>query len=240
MIPPFPLLIKGVALGLGAAVPIGPVNVQIARRALRGGFRSGVALGCGAVTVDVVYAVFSSLGFRTVVHIPVVEWTLRIGGTALLTYLGILCLRGERQAWRADALLTGAFPHRPARGHLSDYLTGVVMTLLNPMTLAFWFLAVPALVGSVTDDPVKDLPMVCVGVFLGTVGWVLFFSASLAFAGRFRRNWWLAAADAAGGASLLLFAGMAFVASVKAALSPWLRCVVSAGPGLLCSWWPFL
>ena len=35
------LIAKGIALGLGAAVPIGPVNVQIARRTLRGGFGAG-------------------------------------------------------------------------------------------------------------------------------------------------------------------------------------------------------
>jgi threonine/homoserine/homoserine lactone efflux protein len=215
---PFPLLIKGVALGLGAAVPIGPVNVQIARRALRGGFASGFALGCGAVTVDVVYAVLSSLGLRRVVEVPAVEWALRVAGTALLAYLGTMCLRGEREAWRADAVLAPGASTRPVeRRHAADYVTGLLMTLLNPMTIAFWFVAVPALVGSITDDPAKDLPAVCAGVFLGTIGWVVFFSAGLSLAGRFRRNWWLAAADAVGGASLLLFAGTALVASVRAA-----------------------
>src|SRR6187551_2601489 len=53
---------KGVLLGLGAAVPIGPVNVQIARQALRNGFGAGFALGCGAVTVDVFYAALTSVG----------------------------------------------------------------------------------------------------------------------------------------------------------------------------------
>jgi L-lysine exporter family protein LysE/ArgO len=209
----FPLLIKGIALGLGAAVPIGPVNVQIARRALRGGFMSGFALGCGAVTVDVIYAVLSSLGFR------------RVGGTALLAYLGVMCLRGERWAWRGDPFsgqLKAAVGHAPlaARSYLTDYITGLLMTLLNPMTLAFWFVAVPALVGSVTESPSQDLPLVCLGVFLGTIGWVVFFAASLALAGRYRRNWWLAAADAVGGASLLLFAGVALFGTVRAVLEP--------------------
>ena len=127
--------------------------------------------------------------------------------------------------WREDVTLVGAdtilahsTPTRPLeRGHAADYVTGLLMTLLNPMTLAFWFVAVPALVGSITDDPAKDLPAVCAGVFVGTIGWVVVFSAGLSLAGRFRRNWWLAAADAVGGASLLLFAGTALVASVRAA-----------------------
>ena len=61
-----PLILKGVALGLGAAVPIGPVNVELARRTLRGGFSRGFALGCGAVTADVTYAILASFGLGPV------------------------------------------------------------------------------------------------------------------------------------------------------------------------------
>ncbi|HEY2589318.1 MAG TPA: hypothetical protein VGI81_26470, partial [Tepidisphaeraceae bacterium] len=58
------LIGRGIALGIGAAVPIGPVNVEIARRTFRGGFPAGFALGCGAVTVDVSYAILSSLSLK--------------------------------------------------------------------------------------------------------------------------------------------------------------------------------
>ena len=98
---------KGILLGLGAAVPIGPVNVQLARRALRHGFFAGFALGCGAVTVDVFYAVLTSTGIERVAQSKPLAWTLRIAGIALLSYLGAMCLRGEREAWRADAVTTG-------------------------------------------------------------------------------------------------------------------------------------
>src|SRR5215207_2159432 len=101
------LIARGVALGLGAAVPIGPVNVQIARRVLRGGFWPGFVLGCGAVTADVIYAVLSSLGLRRLAELSVVQWPVRVGGIALLVYLGLTCLRGEREAWRFDPI-TGA------------------------------------------------------------------------------------------------------------------------------------
>src|SRR5438477_10135669 len=88
------ILFRGLALGLGAAVPIGPVNVEIARRTLRGGFFAGFALGCGAVTVDVTYAILSSLGFSLLLNRPIFYWPLSIGGIALLTYLGVMCWIG--------------------------------------------------------------------------------------------------------------------------------------------------
>jgi uncharacterized membrane protein len=52
------------------------------------------------------------------------------------------------------------------------------------------------------------LPAICAGVFAGTISWVLFFAGLIALAGRWRRNWWLAAADVFGGVILLAFAGI--------------------------------
>src|SRR3954468_2319963 len=103
----FPWLIfKGTLLGLGAAVPIGPVNVEIVRRTLRGGFLAGFALGCGAVTVDVCYAVLSSLGVGLLLRRPLFYWLLTFGGIALLTYLGVMCWAGAVRAMRATTVVT--------------------------------------------------------------------------------------------------------------------------------------
>jgi L-lysine exporter family protein LysE/ArgO len=218
---------KGVLLGWGAAVPIGPVNVQIARRALRHGFVAGFVLGCGAVTVDVCYAVLTSLGMARLTAAPALGWSLRVGGMTLLAYLGLMCFRSEREAWHADPVTTGGAPATQPhvrRGAGGDYVVGLLMTLLNPMTLAFWFVAVPAIVGtaaagnSSADDTRRDLPLVCAGVFAGTISWVVCFAGTLAWAGRFRRNWWLAAADAAGGAALLVFAAAALLSSIRSLL----------------------
>ena len=210
------LIAKGLLLGLGAAVPIGPVNVQIARQTLRHGFFAGFALGCGAVSVDVFYAVLASVGAQRLTSSPPLEWSLRIGGVLLLGYLGLASLGGERDAWRADLVTTSnARATIPLAGVARAYATGLLMTLLNPMTLAFWFIAVPALAGSVAKGGHAELPLVCAGVFGGTIGWVLFFAGVLALAGRSRRNWWLAAADAAGGAALLVFAAAALLSSIR-------------------------
>lgn len=198
------LIVNGIVLGLGAAVPIGPVNVEIARRTLRQGFAAGFALGCGAVSVDVTYAVLTSLSLGRALNRPAVLWPTAILGTAFLLYLAFLSFRGAWRDWRADPL-NGATP--PFQGHRGGYLTGVAMTLLNPMTLAFWFVAVPGRVGLLATNPRRDLPTLCLGVFLGTLGWVIGFAGLLDKAGRWRRNWWLPLADALGGLALLALAG---------------------------------
>ena len=206
MSPLYSPVLHGVLLGLGAAVPIGPVNVQIARRTLRDGFGRGVALGAGAVTVDIVYAVLSTLGFRAVGDRPAVVVPLTLAGAAFLAYLGVGSLRAARRAWRTDPLATAADDPGSAGG---AYVTGLLMTLLNPMTLGFWFVAVPAAVGGMSQAPAAGLPMICVGVFIGTAAWVLFFAGALALAGRGRRRGGLlVTADVAGGC-VLLFAAAA-------------------------------
>lgn len=218
MLRDFGPLAKGVLLGLGAAIPIGPVNVEIARRALRWGFFAGAALGFGAVTVDVVYALLSTFSFVKVLTAPMVLLPIALLGTLLLAYLGIQCLKAARQAWKvdplasSDAVIEGGDARRSVR---RSYVTGVLMTLLNPMTLAFWFLVVPA-AGAGGPDAATGyaLPLLCAGVFLGTSAWVIFFSSLLSVAHRAtgrnpdRRRKWLALADAIGGLALLGFASM--------------------------------
>ncbi|MDB5297851.1 MAG: Lysine exporter protein, partial [Phycisphaerales bacterium] len=216
---------RGALLGLGAAVPIGPVNVEIARRALRTGAAAGAAVGLGAVTVDVAYAVLSTFSFVRLLDRPRVVLPVAALGAALLAYLGVQCLRAAAEAWRHDPLgeasvvpaeeqpdagATGGrvasatrSPPHPVR---TAYLAGFLMTLWNPMTLAFWFTVVPATAGGVRPlegaDPAAGLLLTCAGVFIGTVGWVAAYSGLLAAAARAagqvpaRRRRWLAGADA--------------------------------------------
>jgi L-lysine exporter family protein LysE/ArgO len=207
------LFVKGVIVGLGAAMPIGPVNVEIARRALRGGFFAGFALGCGAVTVDVFYAIVTSFGLEHLISRPIFYWLITVGGLVLLAYLSIMSLRAAVKAARGRGVTLDG-PHESAGRKTRGYVTGVFMTLLNPMTLGFWFVIVPATLGRITDRPGDDMPIICMGVFSGTLAWVLFFAGVIAFLGQWRRNWWLVAADAVGGTLLLAFAVVLFLRSI--------------------------
>src|SRR5438067_2613679 len=128
------ILWKGITLGLGAAAPIGPVNVEIARRAIRGGFWAGFLLGLGAVTVDVTYVVLASFSVRLFLDRPRIMLGMGVAGGAFLLLLGVECLRSARKQWMEPQEEGGPPPGR-------NYLTGVVMTALNPMTLAVWFFA---------------------------------------------------------------------------------------------------
>jgi L-lysine exporter family protein LysE/ArgO len=209
------VLWRGCLLGLGAAAPIGPVNVELGRRTLRKGFAAGFGLGCGAVTVDVCYAFLSSLSLRPLQQHTRLMQALGIAGGLFLGYLGCLSVRGGLRPNAAVELESlPAAPQGSAVAHAGNYLTGLVMTSLNPMTLIFWFLAV----GQITRDAGHDLPRVCAGVLAGTIAWVCVFSSAMAWVGRRGRGKWLCAADLAGGGMLLAFAGGAIWQAARLSL----------------------
>jgi L-lysine exporter family protein LysE/ArgO len=193
----------GILLGLGAAAPIGPVNVEIARRSLRFGFLAGFALGCGAVTVDVAYAVVSCLGVRPMLNYPQALRIIGLAGGLLLVYLAAMSFRSAARPHIADG--QGA----AAVGSHTSYITGVLMTSLNPMTLLFWFIAVPGTLGQIAANAGHDLPIACAGVFVAALAWVCFFAGLMSFVGRKRNQGWLRLADLLGGFLLLGFAGVA-------------------------------
>jgi threonine/homoserine/homoserine lactone efflux protein len=194
-----PPIVRGLVLGIGAAAPIGPVNVQIARRALTRGFWAGFALGCGAVTVDVAYAVLASLSLGRLLTRPLVDRTVSVIGAAVLVYLGIACLRSAARR----AALDGSADHSSAR----NYFTGLIMTATNPMTLVFWFATVPSSVIPNPAHPMRDLLLVCAGVFAATIAWVCGFAGTLAIGRSLGKQGWVRVVDAAGGVLLLAFAG---------------------------------
>ena len=167
------------------------------------------------------YASLSCLSLGRFLNDPVAYWPLTIGGVLLLSYLGVECLRAAWSSRRDET--NGDAPASPpaapsAPSARSGYLVGLLMTLLNPMTLAFWFVALPGFAGPIAQDPARQLPVVCAGVFLGTIGWVVTFAGALVWAGTFRRERWLVVADTIGGVTLLSFAAAAFLRSIRALL----------------------
>jgi L-lysine exporter family protein LysE/ArgO len=220
MPPSSSLILSGMVLGLGAAVPIGPVNVEIARRTLRLGPRFGFALGCGAVTIDVIFAIAASLGVAPLMQVEAIRRGLTGVGVCVLVFLAFLSFRS---AWRAirstDTATTAAAagdmsenvePAGQARDNVAggvagSYAAGFAMTASNPYTWLFWFSVVPGMSGGMAVNPRHDLPMICVGVFVAAFTWVLFFVGVLSVLRLFAGRTWYIVTDIVGGTMLLGF-----------------------------------
>ena len=213
--------VAGLLLGVGAAVPPGPVNLEIARRAARGGLLAGAAVGFGAVTVDVILATLLSLGVLALIDAsPLLRVPISLVGVVLLTYLGYGALRNfvrGRRSKRADAMTRTATDEPTDRATpLRGYLTGLLICGTSPYQAAFWLTGVPAILARSGRDANGDATgggglrtrlLLCGGVFAATLTWVFCFSALMSAARSLdRRRWLPLAMDLVGGTLLLGFA----------------------------------
>ncbi len=167
------LFFHGYVLGLMAAAPIGPVNIEMIRRGLRVGFWAPFCIGMGAVTADVFYVTLASFGFSSFSHISVVRGGLMLLGAALLSFLGIAAMREARHPVTLS--------ENPVQKPLSKgkhYLLGVLLCLANPMTIAYW-LVVSATFLHGGEELWRTYVVLVVSVSAGCISWVVFISTVL-------------------------------------------------------------
>jgi threonine/homoserine/homoserine lactone efflux protein len=160
VIPAF--FLKGAAIGLGIAAPVGPIGVLCIRRSLRGGAWAGFITGLGAATADAAYGCVAGFGLTAVSGFLVRRqlWLGLIGG-AFLCYLGVRTLldrKAEEEAPEGSVDLPSAFA--------STFL----LTLSNPMTILS-FAAVFAGFGLGATPDYRAAMALVLGVFLGSALW---------------------------------------------------------------------
>ncbi|MGD0563609.1 MAG: LysE family transporter [Roseiarcus sp.] len=202
-----PLLATGFLLGWSVAWPPGPINAEIARRCLAGGFWAGFALLLGACGADALWAVLVSLGVGLVFTGPLMREIMGVVSVALLIALSFVFLRG---AWRA--LTNGqAAPAAPSRfdSRRASFLLGAAMALTSPWNVAFWLAAMgrPEMAGYATPA----LLVMAAAVIAGALTWGVLWSGSVVLLHRRADSgaagrWWAFGVDLATGALMAYFA----------------------------------
>ena len=165
------LILSGVAMGLVAAVPVGPVNIICIRRTFAFGPLNGFLSGLGAALGDGVFAVVIGLGLTWIAQLiegyaALIEL---VGGMAMV-FFGIKTfldshepqLEEDKEADKAGASLFGAI------------VSTFALTVTNPATLLF-FAGMFAGLGGLAGGPgsYSDAVFVVGGVVLGSSGWWL-------------------------------------------------------------------
>jgi threonine/homoserine/homoserine lactone efflux protein len=198
-------LCKGLVLGFSIAAPVGPVGLLCIRRSITSGRMAGLATGLGAATADACYGAVAGFGLTSVTAFMIGEraWLSLLGGL-FLCGLGVRILRAKPEALRASAGET--------RIH-SAYLSALVITLTNPMTILSFVGAFAGLGLAVARDYTAAALLVS-GVFIGSGIWWLLLSA---FAARLRERFdprWLRRVNWISGA-LLVVIGLAVLLSLR-------------------------
>lgn len=163
------LMIKGMGVGIALAAPIGPINIEIVRRGLRGGFLAGWLVGLGAVSADTIYCGLVVSGLTPIADRPALRAVLFLAGAMVLCFLGV----GGIRIALAPPKESGA----PPPAHRS-YVTGFLMAAANPYGIIYWLSIGGALVASaVHRSGWSGAPLLIGGVFFGIVCWVTLLSA---------------------------------------------------------------
>jgi len=123
--------IEGFLLGMGAAMPLGPINLLIMNRALRE-YKSAVSIGAGALSADMVYLILILLGVATFFSQPIVVNILGVLGSTFLLYMSYQIFKS-----RNHTLTMTEQPIDP-KSFISYYIQGFTLTFINPYTIAFW------------------------------------------------------------------------------------------------------
>ncbi len=156
-------LLLGIILGLGVAIPIGPVNLEVIRRNLRFGTSFGMVTGLGACAADITYLILLCFGTLALLQYPMILRSFGIVGSLILAWFAI-------NAFRAQSMETIQKRSRPSL--LRYGIEGYAMTMINPFTILFWA-SVSSQISLHALSGMNGLLLAGLGVIIGTVGWVI-------------------------------------------------------------------
>ena len=159
-------LLKGIAVGIVIAVPVGPVGVMCVRRTIFEGKRAGFVSGLGAATADALFGLIAAFGLTFVSDwlIGYHQW-LRIAGGFYLLYVGGSALLAKLEARQSSE------PN--AESVLRQFLSTFALTLTNPITILAFLGIFSALGLSGADATFARAAMMVLGVWLGSLLWWL-------------------------------------------------------------------
>lgn len=153
-------LIEGFLLGMGAAIPIGAINILIMNHALKN-YKSAVAIGFGAMSSDIVYLLSIMLGLATFLDNEFILNILGLLGSLFLAYMAYSIFRERNKGVNTQASPVSK------KGLLKFYFQGFILTFINPYTIAFWL----SIAGYIANQNL-DTPFVIIGMLSAILLWI--------------------------------------------------------------------
>ena len=155
---------QGIIAGYGIAIPVGPIGILILELGIRRGFSTAFSAGAGAATADLIYATIASTAGALLVSIlapyahaiRLVSAIVLVGFGVWLLYHG---LRGGKQSKKVSAM-----------SRVDTYLMFLGLTLLNPVTVAYFTTLILGLTAGAAASSI-DMFLFVVGAFSASLSW---------------------------------------------------------------------
>ncbi len=130
------LFLFALFLGIVAAIPIGPCQIETVKRAISGHLKASEMVVFGSASSDVLYGVIAIYGIAPVLEVPDVLVAFEAVVVVILWVLAYLTWRHAstpQKLYRERALL---------RSERWAYATGFVLGMSNPPIIASWLFGV--------------------------------------------------------------------------------------------------
>ena len=157
------LFLFSVGLGLAAAIPVGGVQIEMAKRAIAGHGRAAGMVILGSVTSDIVYGIIAVFGIAPFMESPKVLAAFNVLGAVVMWVVGFLTLRQSRRPGAAGSKRSILKSRRWA------YVTGFLVSVSNPPIMLSWLLGVTIAkhLGLASPFPWQDKALYIAGGALG-------------------------------------------------------------------------
>ncbi len=161
------ILLRGVAVGVMIAAPVGPVALVCMRTTYDRGLRAGMAVGFGAALADVVYAVMAAFGLAAVARFFIAHDQLfGIAGGVVMLILAVII-------WFTPVTDDTAIAVKERPGVKGSFALGFTMAFTNPLTVLGFAAVFVALGLAPAMQDLGDRLSLILGVALGSAGYWL-------------------------------------------------------------------
>ena len=200
------IFLRGLLIGISIAAPVGPIGVLCIRRTLAEGRLAGLVSGLGAASADAIYGIIAGFGLTFISGFLVAQqkWLSLFGGL-FLCYLGMRTFLSPPADEAAQA---------ESRGLLRNYLSILMLTLTNPMTILS-FAAIFAGLGLTNNagDYVAATLLV-LGVFSGSALWWVLLSLGVSLFRERVTPQWMVWINRVSGLIVLAFGAIALLSLI--------------------------
>ncbi len=202
----FHFFLVGLLLGWGAAIPIGPINLEVIRRNLFINSRSGIFFGFGACSADLTYLLLLSAGLLLFLNHGIILQVISVAGACVLFWFAYQILRAPASNNQTHSAI--------AEPLYWQYIHGYLLTLLNPFTILFWS-SISAQIVALASKGSVAVWLLGGGVLAGTMSWILSLNTVLHYTRHRLEPRTINVINKVGGIILLIFAVFSFLHNLR-------------------------
>jgi chemosensory pili system protein ChpE len=159
------LFLTAFTLGFVFNAAPGAVFAETIRQGARGGFRPALAVQCGSLAGDALWAVLGLLGVGLLLRLGSLRLPIGIAGAVYLMWLAWDAWRAADHAFAVGTAQHGTRTRRALR-------SGVLLSITNPQNVAYWA-ALGSALGAVgvREPTVSDYAVFFAGFMVSSVVW---------------------------------------------------------------------